>query len=284
MELGVLVFPQEDTMRPDQLAREAEDRGFESVFYPEHSHLPLASDRWPGGPEIPDGYARTMDQFVSMTAAAMVTERIMIGTGICLVPQHHPAWLAKQVATLDVLSGGRVILGIGFGWNPAELADHGVAYEDRRAITRETILAMKSLWSDEIASYEGQHVSISPSRVWPKPVQDPHPKIIIGAGAGPKLYQAVAEYADGWGPLRGRDEIDEHLEPLRQVVSESGRTPDELDITVFGAPTDAEGLGELADRGVTRAVFAVPPASQDTVLPFLDRCAAFVNADAVLSD
>ncbi len=277
MKFGVLVFPQADTMRPDRLAVEAEERGFESIFYPEHSHLPLASDRWPGGPDIPDGYARTLDQFVSMTAAAMATTTIMIGTGICLVPQHHPAWLAKQVATLDVLSQGRVILGIGFGWNPAELADHGVAYHDRRAITRETVLAMKSLWTDEVASYEGEHITISPSRVWPKPIQKPHPKIIIGAGAGPKLYQAVAEYADGWGPLRGRDEIDEHLDPLREVVAEAERDPAELDITVFGAPTDIDGLAELEKRGVTRAVFAAPPAGEDTVLPFLDRCAALTS-------
>lgn len=278
MELGVLVFPLDGAMAPDQLAREAEDRGFESVFYPEHSHLPLASDRWPGGPDIPDGYARTMDQFICMTAAAMATERIMIGSGICLVPQHHPAWLAKQVATLDVLSGGRVILGIGFGWNSAELADHGVAYNQRREITRETVLAMKSLWQDEIASFEGRHVTISPSRVWPKPVQSPHPKIIIGAGAGPKLYAAVAEYADGWGPMRGRDEIDQHLGPLRRAVAETGRDPDQLDITVFNAPADEPALTALAERGVTRAVFGLPPAGPDKVLPALDKRAALLSA------
>lgn len=273
MELGVLVFPLDGTMRPDDLAREAELRGFESVWFPEHSHLPLASDRWPGGPDIPDAYARTLDQFVCMTAAAQATEQIKIASGICLVPQHHPAWLAKQVATLDVLSGGRLILGIGFGWNRAELADHGVAYGDRRAITRETVLAMKSLWTDEIASYDGDHITLSPSRSWPKPVQAGGPKIVIGAGAGPKLYAAVAEYADGWGPMRGRDEIDEHLEPLRRVVAESGRDPDDLDITVFSAPGDKAELEALAARGVTRAVFAVPPASPDKVLPALDRYA-----------
>lgn len=281
MELGVLVFPLDGTMHPGDLAREAEDRGFESVWYPEHSHLPLASDRWPGGPDIPDAYARTLDQFVSMTAAAMATERIKICSGICLVPQHHPAWLAKQVATLDVLSGGRVILGVGFGWNPAELADHGVAYGHRRAITRETILAMKSLWTDEVASFEGEHVRLSPSKVWPKPQQSPHPKIIIGAGAGPKLYAAVAEYADGWGPMRGRDEIDEHLAPLRAAVAEAGRDPDDLDITVFSAKPDETELVALAERGVTRAVFAVPPAGRDKVLPALDRYASFVGSAAV---
>lgn len=273
MELGVLVFPLEGSMTPDALALAAEERGFESIFYPEHSHLPVASDRWPGGPNIPDGYARTMDQFVCMTAAATVTERIMIGSGICLVPQHHPAWLAKQVATLDVLSGGRVILGIGFGWNRAELADHGVAFDQRRAITRETVLAMKALWHDEIASFDGEHVNISPSRVWPKPHQQPNPKIVIGAGAGPKLYAAVAEYADGWGPMRGRDEIEEHLPALRRAMADAGRDPDGLDITVFNAPADGGQLTALAELGVTRAVFGVPPGDADTVLPILDRYA-----------
>ncbi len=276
MELGVLVFPEEDSMGPGRLAKEAEDRGFESIFYPEHSHLPLASDRWPGGPEIPDGYARTLDQFVCMTAGAAATEHILIGSGICLVPQHHPAWLAKQVATLDVLSGGRVVLGIGFGWNRAELADHGVAFDQRRAITRETVLAMKSLWQDDVASFDGEHVTISPSRVWPKPVQKPHPKIIIGAGAGPKLYAAVAEYADGWGPLKGRDEIDAHLPEVQAAVADAGRDPDALDITVFNAPADGAELARLADRGVTRAVFGVPAGQADRVLPILDRYAGFL--------
>lgn len=281
MELGVLAFPLDGGMRPDDLAVAVEERGFGSIFFPEHSHLPLASDNWPGGPDIPDGYARTMDLFVSMTAAVLATDHLTVGSGICLVPQHHPAWLAKQVATLDVLSGGRIVLGIGFGWNPAELADHGVVYNRRRDVTREHVLAMKRLWTEEIASFEGEHVTISPSRVWPKPVQSPHPRIIIGAGAGPKLYAAVAEYADGWGPLRGRDEIDEHLEPLRRTVAAAGRDPDDLDITVFGAPTDPVGLAELAERGVTRAVFAAPPGGPDEILPHLDRCAAFVGTDAL---
>ena len=273
MEHAVLVFPLDGTMHPADLARAAEDLEFESVWFPEHSHLPLSSSNWPGGPDIPDAYAKTMDQFVCMTAAAMVTDSIKLATGICLVPQHHPAWLAKQVATLDVLSGGRVILGIGFGWNPAELADHGVPFEHRREITRETVEAMKALWQDEVARYDGRFVTISPARAWPKPVQQPHPRIVIGAGAGPKLYEAVASYADGWGPMRGRDEIDAHLGPLREAVAAAGRDPDGLDITVFNAPTDRDELAALEERGVTRAVFSVPVAGPDVVLPAMDDLA-----------
>jgi len=273
MEFGVLAFPQEETMLPAELAVAVEERGFESLWFPEHSHLPLDSSRWPGGAVIPDGYAKTLDQFVALTAAAAVTERVKLGTGICLVPQHHPAWFAKRVATLDVLSGGRVLLGIGFGWNPAELADHGVAYADRRDVTRETILAAKALWTEDVASFDGEHVSLSPSQAWPKPVQKPHPPIIIGAGGGPKLYAAVAEYADGWGPLRGRDDIDNHLGPVRESWAAAGRDPDLLDITVFSAPTDIDELKVLADAGVTRAVFNAPVAGPDKVLRSLDRSA-----------
>ena len=274
MKLGVLVFPLDGTMHPGDLASAAEERGFESIWYPEHSHLPLSSSNWPGGSVIPDAYAKTMDQFVCMTAAAMATSTIQIGSGICLVPQHHPAWLAKQVASLDVLSGGRVILGIGYGWNPAELGDHGVAFSQRREVAREVVWAMKSLWADEIASYSGTHIQISESKVWPKPLQRPHPKIVIGAGAGPKLYAAIADYADGWGPMRARDEIDAHIEPIRQAMSDAGRDPATLDITVFNAPTDVAGLDELRERGVTRALFNVPAAGADRVLPVMDTLAA----------
>lgn len=276
MELGVLVFPLDGTMHPADLAREAEQRGFESVWYPEHSHLPLASSNWPGGEVIPDAYAKTMDQFICMTAAAMATEHIMIGSGICLVPQHHPAWLAKQVATLDVLSGGRVILGIGYGWNPAELGDHGVEYADRREMTREVIEAMKSLWADEVASYSGKHIQFGECKAWPKPVQQPHPKIVIGAGAGPKLYRAIADYADGWGPMRGRDEIDAHLEPIRRAMADAGRDPEALDISVFNAPTDEAELDALRERGVTRAIFGIPAGGPDKVLPTMDAAALFL--------
>lgn len=275
MDFGILTFPMEGTVGPGDLARMAEDRGFESIWYPEHSHLPTASRNWPGGPDIPDSYARTLDQFVCMTAAALATERIKVASGICLVPQHHPAWLAKQVATLDHLSGGRVILGIGYGWNPAELADHGVAFADRREITREVIAAMKALWTEEVASFEGRHVTLSPCQAWPKPVQQPHPKIIVGAGAGPKLYEAVADYCDGWGPMSGRDEIVEHLAPMREAMAEAGRDPDSLDVTVFNAPMDTAELVELRDLGATRLIFSVPPTHGEAEAA-MDRCAQLI--------
>ncbi len=274
MDIGLLAFPSDLTMDPAALAVAAEERGFESLFYPEHSHLPAASGGWPGGPVIPDHYAHTLDLFTSLGAAAGATSRIKLGSGICLVPQHDALWLAKQVATVDHISNGRFVFGIGFGWNAAELGHHGVAFNERRDRTREHIEAMKALWADEdLASFDGRWTNFSEARTYPKPTQRPHPPILIAAGAGPKLRSAVTDYANGWAPIQGRNEIIDELPALRSAWAEAGHRPDALQITVFGATPNAENLERLAAAGVQRAALGLPVAGRDELLSAMDRLA-----------
>ncbi len=277
MEIGLLAFPGDLTMGPAELAVAAEERGFASIFYPEHSHMPEASGGWPGGPVIPDHYSHTLDLFTALGAAAAVTSRIKLGSGICIVPQHEALWLAKQVASIDHISAGRFIFGIGFGWNRAELAHHGVVFSERRERTREHVAAMKALWADdEIVSFEGRWTSFGPSRVFPKPAQRPHPQILIAAGAGPKLRAAVAGYADGWAPIQGRNEILAELPALRSAWADAGRDPAGLVITVFGANPAPDNLAALEEAGVQRVALGLPVAGRDKTLAVMDRHAALL--------
>ncbi len=277
MDIGLLAFPSDITMGPAELARAAEERGFESVFYPEHSHLPTNSGPWPGGPVIPPYYAHTLDLFTALGAAAAVTSTIKLGSGICLVPQHDAIWLAKQVASIDYISGGRFVFGIGFGWNKAELAHHGVVFNQRRERTREHIAAMKALWAegdrkpDHTVSFEGTWTNFGPSQVFPKTIQQPHPPILIAAGAGPKLRAAVADYADGWGPIQGRNEILAEIPAMRLAWADAGRDPAALQLTVFGADPAPDNLAALAGAGVQRAVLGLPVAPTDKILRAMDR-------------
>ncbi|MGF1599861.1 MAG: TIGR03619 family F420-dependent LLM class oxidoreductase [Acidimicrobiales bacterium] len=278
MDIGLLAFPSDITMHPAELAKEAEDRGFESIFYPEHSHLPVDSGPWPGGPVVPDHYAHGLDLFAALGAAAAVTSRITLGSGICLVPQHDAIWLARQVATIDHLAPGRFVFGIGFGWNKPELANHGVAFADRRDMTREHIAAMRALWApDEVVSFEGRWTSFGPSRAFPKPVQPGGPPILIAAGAGPKLRAAVAEYADGWAPIQGRNPIVDELPALREGWAAAGRDPAALQITVFGADPSPANLEALEAAGVQRAGLGLPVAGRDEILAAMDRHAALLH-------
>ncbi len=286
MEIGLLAFPSDITMGPAELAKAAEERGFESVFYPEHSHLPTNSGPWPGGPVIPPHYSHTLDLFTALGAAAAVTSTIKLGSGICLVPQHDAIWLAKQVASVDFISGGRFVFGIGFGWNKPELAHHGVVFNQRRERTREHIAAMKTLWadaavendhSDQAVSFQGTWTSFGPSQVFPKPNQQPHPPILIAAGAGPKLRAAVAEYADGWGPIQGRNEILTEIPAMREAWSAAGRDPAKLLLTVFGADPAPDNLAALAEAGVQRAVLGLPVAPAGKLLRAMDRYAALLT-------
>jgi probable F420-dependent oxidoreductase len=278
MDLGLLAFPSDLTMGPAELARAAEERGFESVFYPEHSHLPTNSGPWPGGPVVPDFYAHTLDLFTALGAAAAATTRIRLGSGICLVPQHDAIWLAKAVATIDHVSGGRFVFGIGYGWNKPELAAHGVVYSERRERTREHLAAMAALWADEeIVSFEGRWTSFGPARCWPKPTQRPRPPVIVAAGAGPKLRAAIAEYADGWGPIQGRNEVVGELPALREAWADAGRDPDALQVTVFGANPSPANLEALREAGVQRAVLGLPVASGDELLAAMDRHATLLD-------
>lgn len=282
MDIGLLAFPSDITIGPAALATAAEERGFESLFYPEHSHLPTNSGPWPGGPVIPPHYRHSLDLFSSLGAAAAVTSTIKLGSGICLVPQHDAIWLAKQVASIDFISGGRFVFGIGYGWNRAELGHHGVVFNERRDRTREHLAAMKTLWADTAepdapVSFEGRWTNFGPTHVYPKATQQPHPPIIVAAGAGPKLRAAVVEYADGWGPIQGRNEILAELPSLRAAWADAGRDPDALLITVFGADPAPENLEILAEAGVQRAALGLPVAGPDKILAAMDRHAELVE-------
>jgi probable F420-dependent oxidoreductase len=278
MDLGLLMFPTDTAVAPDHLAREAEARGFESLFFPEHTHIPVGRRTpYPMGGELPAEYARSLDPFVALGAAAAVTTRIRLGTAVCLVAQRDPIVLAKEVASLDHLSGGRVVLGIGFGWNVDEMEDHGVVPSTRRALVREKVLAMKELWQQDVAGFEGKHVRFEPSWSWPKPVQRPHPPILIGGGPGPLLFRHVVEYATGWMPLGGVGARDVRAS-LRAAAEEVGRDPASVEIVPVWAREDKETLEHYAALGVTRAVLGLPPAPADKVLPILDRYRKLMEA------
>jgi probable F420-dependent oxidoreductase len=277
MRLGVTIHATDLAMSPVELAREAEARGFASLYVPEHTHIP-ASRRTPaptGDAELAEEYRRSLDPWTALAAAAAVTSRIRLGTGVALVAQHDPIALAKQIATVDLLSQGRVVVGVGYGWNREEMADHGVAFETRRARVREVMLAMQALWAGEVASFEGEFVRFEPSWQWPKPVQRPRPPVLLGGGAGPTLFAHVAEYGDGWIPIGGAG-LREALPELRRAFEARGRDPSRLEVVPLGVfPTDAK-LAHYASIGVTEAVLRLPSAPRDEVLPVLDSYARFV--------
>ncbi len=281
MDFGTYIFPTDTTMQPVDLARRAEALGFESLWFPEHSHIP--TDRttpWGGrngAPPLPDFYWHTHDQFVALAAAAAVTDRIKLGTGITLVAQRDPIWLAKEVASLDTISGGRVLFGIGYGWNKEEMAHHGVQYTQRREMVREKVLAMKELWTKEEASFSGDHVNFSSSWSWPKPVTKPHPPVILGSAGGPKTFRHIIEFCDGWMPIAGRTPILEQVTELRQAAADAGRDPATIELGVFGARPSAEELEPLMEAGFARVLFSLPQGPVAEVADRLEELANFVR-------
>lgn len=279
MELGVTIFATDRSLPPAEVAREAEARGFASLFVPEHTHIPVSRETPPptGEEELADEYRRTLDPWVGLATAAAVTERIRLGTGIALVAQHDPIALAKTVATLDHLSGGRVVLGVGFGWNREEMRDHGVDFARRREHVREVMLAMQALWSGETASFAGEFVRFAPSWQWPKPRQQPRPRVLLGGGAGPRLFAHLAEWADGWMPIGGAG-LKQALPELRRLLAERGRDPAGLHVVPMGVLPDPAKLDYYASLGVTECVLRLPSAPRDEVLPVLDAYARFVGA------
>jgi probable F420-dependent oxidoreductase len=281
MDFGVLIFPTDSAIRPDHLAREVEARGFESLWFPEHSHIPSArTTPWggvEGAPPLPEQYWRTHDQFVALSFAAAVTEKLKLGTGITLLAQRDPIWTAKEVASLDHLSQGRVIFGIGYGWNKEEMADHGIHYEDRRELLREKVLLMKALWTEDEAAFDGELLALGPSWAWPKPVQQPHPQVLMGGGAGPKTIAHMVEFCDGWMPLATRHDIEDRVKEVRQAVADAGRDPDTFTITASGAKLDR--VDALREAGVDRVVFGLPPLGPDVVIPKLDELASAVGLE-----
>jgi probable F420-dependent oxidoreductase len=277
MRVGVTGFCLDDTLHPVALARAVEERGFESLWLPEHSHIPVSRESpWPGslsGEPLPDYYWRQHDQFVALSMAAAVTQRLRLGTSIPLVAQRDPIWLAKEVASLDHLSGGRMMLGVGYGWNREELENHGHDWANRRAIVRERVLAMKALWTQDVASFDGEFVKVAPSLAFPKPVQPGGPKVILGGGWGPKLMAAIAEWGDGWMPISARASLAKRLDTLRAACDAVGRDMAEMDITVMGATDDPAGLEQLASEGIQRVALTLWPAPPDEHLRQLDAWA-----------
>jgi probable F420-dependent oxidoreductase len=273
MEVGVQMFPTDLAIRPDELARETEARGLDALFLPEHTHIPVSRRTpYPGGGELPDEYRRTFDPFVALAMAAVVSERLVLGTGICLVAQRDPIVLAKEVASLDVLSGGRFVFGIGYGWNHDEIENHGVEPKQRRAIVRERLLAMEAMWTHDEASFSGEHVTLTSSWSWPKPRQRPRPPVFIGGVAGPTLFRHIAEFADGWIPVGGGG-MSAGLADLRAEFERAGRDPATVQVTVIGAEPTPGKLEHLEAQGVGRFLIGLPPAPAATVLPLLDRYA-----------
>lgn len=277
MRLGITMFMTDQSIGPVDLARAVEERGFSSLYLPEHTHIPV-SRRTPaptGDEQLADEYRRTLDPFVALAAAAASTETIELGTGICVLAQHEPIVTAKAIATLDRLSAGRFVFGIGFGWNVEEMEDHGVDVRRRRELVREHLLAMRRLWADEVASFDGEFVRFEPSWSWPKPLQQPGPPVLIGGAAGPKLFSAVADYADGWIPIGGAG-VRAALPDLHRAAEAAGRDPSALRIVPFGVLPDPGKLDYYASLGIDQVVLRIPTGPADAVLPVLDEHARLV--------
>jgi probable F420-dependent oxidoreductase len=255
MQLGVALFATDLTSDVRDVARVAEDAGFESLFVAEHTHIPTSRrTAYPMGGELPAEYARTQDPFVALMAAAAVTERLRVGTGVCLVVERDPIVLAKEVSTLDVLSGGRVLLGVGAGWNAEELAHHAVAFADRFEVLQERVELMQALWTREEASYDGKHTQLEPSWQWPKPVQAPLP-VLVGGG-GRRAMQLAVDLGAGWMPMPSATKLSERLSTLREVAGASGRTVPP--VTMYLVRPDRSVIEHYESLGIERCVFLLP--------------------------
>ncbi len=281
MKYALGFFPTDLSMQPVEFGRAAEDAGFESIWFPEHSHIPT-SRRTPwggreGAPPLPEHYWRTHDAIVALTAIAATTDRIRLGTGITLLAQRDPIWTAKEVASLDVISNGRVIFGIGYGWNLEEMENHGINHQKRRAIVREKMLAMKEIWTKDVAEFAGDHVHFDSLWSWPKPTQKPHPPIVIGGAPTSVTFRHVIEYADGWMPLYGRFPIVDHVATLRARADEAGRDPASIEVSVFFAPQDEAVIEELRSAGVDRVILPVSSRPAAETAPWIEELGRFAS-------
>jgi probable F420-dependent oxidoreductase len=278
MKYGVIAHCTEYTMRVDALARAAEERGFESLFVPEHTHIPVERRTpFPMGGELPKEYYHDCDPFVTLAAAAMATTRLRLGTGISLVVEHDPIVLAKTVATLDLLSNGRVILGVGAGWNEEEMSNHGTDPKRRWKVLRERIEAMRVMWEQEQAEYHGAIVNFDPIFSYPKPVQRPLP-VLVGTH-GFRGLRRVVRYANGWMPVEAavRDAKKE-IQNLRNLAAQNGRDPKSLDVTMTLARAEQRSLDRNREAGVTRVLFSLPVGDANLILPALDKYAKFIES------
>jgi probable F420-dependent oxidoreductase len=279
MQFGAVMFFTDYSMGPAELGLALEQRGFESLWVPEHSHIPLArTTEFPSGGDLPKAYYDIMDPFIVLTAAAAATQRLKLGTGVCLIAQRDPIQTAKLVASIDQVSNGRFLFGVGNGWNVEEMADHGTVFATRHKLARERLEAMKAIWTQAKPEYHGEFVDFGPMMTWPKPVQTPYPPIIVG-GAFPYGARRAIRYGDGWIPRASRQtyaDVGEFLPQFRQMATEAGRDPNSLPITIFRVEENLDPLRHYRDLGVARVVISIPAAREDEVLPLLDRWAALV--------
>jgi len=276
MHFGAAMFFTDYSMPPGELGRALEERGFESLWAPEHSHIPVSrASPFPNGGDLPKQYYDVMDPFVTLAAAAAATKTLKIGTGVCLVQQRDPIQTAKLVASIDQLSAGRFLFGVGSGWNAEEMADHGTPFKSRHRIARERIEAMKVIWTESKAEYHGEFVNFEPMMAWPKPLQKPHPPVIVG-GAFPYGARRAIRYGDGWVPHASRPEygdVSDFLPQFHQMVKQAGRDPASLPLTMFRVVEEIDRLRHYRDIGIARVVITLPSAGAEQVLPILDRWA-----------
>ena len=272
MKFGVAIFPTEYAISMAELAPAAEQLGFESLWVAEHSHIPVSRlSKWPGGDELPKQYSHTMDPFIALTVAALASKTIRVGTGICLLVQRDPIHTAKEVASVDLASNGRFIFGIGAGWNREEMADHGTDFSTRWKLLRERVEAVKAIWTQEEAEYHGDMVDFGPIWSWPKPVQKPHPPVLLG-GSGPKILERVVRYADGWMPNRGN--AIERIPELQEMARAAGRG--HIPVTYYPKPTASE-IERVANAGVDRCIYYVPPDGRDSALSKVEELSRMIE-------
>jgi probable F420-dependent oxidoreductase len=273
MKFGASMFFTDYSMGPAELAVALEERGFDIVWAPEHSHIPASrKSSFILGSELPKRYYDVMDPFVTLTAAAMATRTLKVGTGVCLVAQRDPIQTAKLVASIDQVSGGRFVFGVGNGWNEDEMENHGTAFATRHKRARENIEAMKEIWTRSEAEYHGEFVNFGPMMAWPKPVQKPYPSILVG-GAFPYSARRAIRYGDGWMPQvteRSPTPLIELVPKFRQMCAEADRDPDKMDISIGGQSPDADLAKRYRDAGVNRVSTSLPSEKAGTILPILE--------------
>jgi probable F420-dependent oxidoreductase len=278
MQIGVTMFATDYAMPIDELARETEARGFESLWVPEHTHIPTSRRTpWPGGGELPNEYSHTYDPFISLMLAAAVTKNLKLGTGICLIIERDTITAAKEVASLDRLSGGRFLFGIGGGWNAEEMEHHGTDFKTRFKKMGEQVRAMKAIWTNDVAEFHGDHVNFEPMWSWPKPAQQPHPPVLLG-GESSHTLQRVVDYCEGWFPRsRNPELVTKGMAELTDRAAKAGRDMQTISVSVFGAPGDQKLLDTYRGIGTTRTILRLPSEGRDKILPLLDQYAKFLR-------
>lgn len=277
MKIGTYIFPTDYSIGIIELATALEERGFESLWVTEHTHIPASRKTpWPGGGELPREYSHTLDPFVGLAAAAAVTSKLRLGTGICLLTEHDPICLAKEVATLDLISNGRFELGIGAGWNAEEMENHGTVFKHRFKVMEERAKALRVIWTEDEASYDGRFVKFERIWSWPKPVQKPHPPILLG-GESEHTLRRVMEFCDGWFPrARSFEDPSREMARLNAAADAYGRERSSVSTSLFAAKPDQGYLARCADAGIGRAIFTLPSEGRDKVLPLLDKLATLL--------